>query len=130
MDATVKELSIAHSSQFAFIAEDTSSLGDLKRSFRLLDDSPNVLVNNTGHLAAPSTFTELDNLDYYGDIFRPMTTERQQPHSFYLRHRKGVHATSLGVIITLNTMGAYSVRVPRLSAHGSRSGSHDGACCS
>lgn len=105
--------------RFTGIAADISSKDDVKRLFESLEDSPDVLVNNAGYMPVPEKFQDADldewwsgyTINVFGTVLVTQT---------YLKHREiKVPKTGPGVIITLNTIAAYSLDMPSLSAYGS-----------
>jgi NAD(P)-dependent dehydrogenase (short-subunit alcohol dehydrogenase family) len=105
--------------RFTAIAADISSKDDVKRLFASLKDSPDILVNNAGYMPIPEKFQDADidewwsgyTINVFGTVLVTQT---------YLNHRQlKAPKTGPGVIITLNTIAAYSFDMPSLSAYGS-----------
>jgi NAD(P)-dependent dehydrogenase (short-subunit alcohol dehydrogenase family) len=98
---------------------DISSKTDVQRIFDSLDTSPDILVNNAGFLPTPAGFIDADLEEYWKGFSINVLGTALVTQSF-LRHRQShsSKAASPAVVITLNTIGAYSVRVPGLSSYG------------
>lgn len=105
--------------RFTAIAADISSKDDVKRLFENLVDSPGVLVNNAGYMPVPEKFQDADldewwsgyTINVFGTVLVTQT---------YLKHRQlKAPKTGPGIIITLNTIAAYSFDMPSLSAYAS-----------
>jgi NAD(P)-dependent dehydrogenase (short-subunit alcohol dehydrogenase family) len=119
--AAVDALSSIKSTKFSYQVVDISSDQDVKRLYGALKESPDILVNNAGYMAAPAGFIDADLEDYWKTFTVNIYGTALVTQS-YLRHRRERKTTSPAVIITLNTIGAYSVRVPGLSAYGGSKG--------
>ncbi|KAI5455816.1 hypothetical protein BGZ63DRAFT_397975 [Mariannaea sp. PMI_226] len=108
--------------RFTPITADISSKDDIKRLFESLEASPDVLVNNAGYMPNPETFQDAD-IDEWWSGFTINVFGTVLVSQTYLKHREAKKAsqsiTKPGVIITLNTIAAYSFDLPRLSAYSS-----------
>ncbi|RFU76496.1 short-chain dehydrogenase [Trichoderma arundinaceum] len=105
--------------QFTPIAADISSRDDVNRLFNSLEVSPDVLVNNAGYMPAPEKFQDADLDEWWSgytiNVFGTVLITQS-----YLTHRRAkLSNTGPGIIITLNTIAAYSFDIPSLSAYGS-----------
>ena len=98
---------------------DISSHDDVKKLFESLTRSPDILVNNAGFMASPARFIDADLVDYWR-AFEINVYGTALVTQSYLQHRRSLHGSAKlpAVVITLNTIGAYSVRVPTLSSYG------------
>jgi len=97
---------------------DITSKKEVNQLFNTLPRAPDILVNNAGWLATPANFIDAD-LDEYWQSFSTNVYGTALFTQTFLRHRNAMGAsTAPAVIITLNTIGAYSVRVPGLSSYG------------
>ncbi|MCJ1401671.1 hypothetical protein MMC11_004888 [Xylographa trunciseda] len=117
LKATAEELSSFKDISVSFYQVDISSKSDVKRLFDSLTVSPDVLVNNAGFMATPANFIHAD-LDEYWEAFTVNVYGTALVTQSFLRHREALKAKAAAVVITLNTIGAYSVRVPNLSSYG------------
>jgi NAD(P)-dependent dehydrogenase (short-subunit alcohol dehydrogenase family) len=96
---------------------DIASPASVSRLFARVVHPVDILINNAGFLPAPTNFLDADlggwwqgfEINVYGTI---LVTQA------FLRSRRHVHAADPATVVTLNTIGAYSVRVPELSAYG------------
>jgi len=68
-------------------------------------------------MATPANFMDT-NLDEYWEAFTINVYGTALITQSFLRHRAALKATTPAVVISLNTIGAYSVRVPNLSSYG------------
>ena len=68
-------------------------------------------------MATPTNFIQAD-LDEYWEAFTINVYGTALVTQSFLRHREALNATTSAVVISLNTIGAYSVRVPHLSSYG------------
>ncbi|GFP60321.1 hypothetical protein ACSS6W_000133 [Trichoderma asperelloides] len=105
--------------RFTPIAADISSKDDIKMLFESLADSPDVLINNAGYMPVPEKFQDADIDEWWSgyttNVFGTVLVTQT-----YLKHRDTkASKTGPGVIITLNTIAAYSFDMPSLSAYGS-----------
>lgn len=119
LKATADELASFRETRVSFYQVDISSKSDVKKLFDSLTISPDVLVNNAGFMAAPANFIQAD-LDEYWEAFTINVYGTLLVTQSYLRHREALKASTPAVVISLNTIGAYSVRVPQLSSYGAR----------
>ncbi|KAL6899933.1 hypothetical protein GGI43DRAFT_427646 [Trichoderma evansii] len=105
--------------RFTAIAADISSKNDVKMLFESLLDSPDVLVNNAGYMPVPEKFQDAD-IDEWWSGYTINVFGTALVTQTYLKHRETkASKTGPGVIITLNTIAAYSFDMPSLSAYGS-----------
>ncbi|KAK1252105.1 hypothetical protein MKX08_003292 [Trichoderma sp. CBMAI-0020] len=105
--------------RFTAITADISSKKDVKRLFDSLKDSPDVLVNNAGYMPAPEKFQDAD-LDEWWSGYTTNVFGTVLVTQTYLKHRQlKAPETGSGVVITLNTIAAYSFDMPSLSAYAS-----------
>jgi NAD(P)-dependent dehydrogenase (short-subunit alcohol dehydrogenase family) len=120
LKATADKLSSIKSANtdISYVAVDVESKTDVRQFFESLTVSPDILINNAGYLAAPANFIDADLEDYWKSFSTNVYGTVLVTQSF-LQHRRS-HATSSdpAVIITLNTIGAYTVRIPLLSSYG------------
>ena len=117
LKATADELASFKDTRVSFYQVDISSKSDVKKLFDSLTVSPNVLVNNAGFMATPANFIQAD-LDEYWEAFTINVYGTALVTQSFLRHREALNPSTPAVVISLNTMGAYSVRVPNLSSYG------------
>jgi NAD(P)-dependent dehydrogenase (short-subunit alcohol dehydrogenase family) len=112
--------SIFKNTKISIFKVDISSKTDVQNLFGSLKTSPNFLVNNAGFLATPENFVDAD-LDEYWSAFTTNVYGTVLVTQSFLRHRSTSTSTSISpaVIITLNSLGAYSqpFRPTGLSAH-------------
>ena len=101
---------------------DISSKADVQRLFSSLDASPDFLVNNAGYLPdrAPFVYGDLDEWwrGFEVNVFGTALVTQS-----YLRHRRSLASPQKmcqAVVLSLNTFGAHTVRIPDLSAYGTR----------
>ena len=111
LKATADELASFEDTRVSFYKVDISSKSDIKRLFDSLTASPNVLVNNAGFMATPANFIHAD-LDEYWEAFTINVYGTALLTQSFLCHREALKVSTPAVIISLNTIGAYSVRVP------------------
>ncbi|KAL5343899.1 hypothetical protein BJX70DRAFT_385184 [Aspergillus crustosus] len=121
------------SSRFAdidvsYFKADVTSKDDVKGVFGTLKERnivPDILVNNAGYLSERGDFVQAD-LDEYWESFNTNVLGTILVTQAFLQHRRATISTSSSaaaaaksaVVITLNTVGAYTVHVPGLSAYG------------
>ena len=117
LKSTADELASFKNTKVSFHQVDISSKSDVKKLFDSLTVSPDVLVNNAGFMATPANFIQAD-LDEYWEAFTINVYGTALVTQSFLRHREALKATTPAVVITLNTMGAYSARMPQLSSYG------------
>ncbi|KAF7556464.1 hypothetical protein G7Z17_g1462 [Cylindrodendrum hubeiense] len=119
LKATASSLQ-SENTRVSFRIADISSKADVQRLFDSLDVSPDFLINNAGLLPTPSLFVD-DDLDEWWRGFSVNVFGTALVTQTYLRHRRAQHdaaSLSSALIVTINTIGAYSIRQPRLSAYG------------
>jgi NAD(P)-dependent dehydrogenase (short-subunit alcohol dehydrogenase family) len=116
---TAKEVEAYHSTTTVqYRIADISSTNDVKQLFASISVSPDILINNAGFLATPANFVDADLNDYW-HAFQVNVFGTIQVTQTFLRHRK-THSSDNpepAVVITLNTLAAYAVQVPNLSAY-------------
>ena len=98
---------------------DISSKDSVKALFDSLKTSPDVLVNNAGYMATPEKFVDAD-LEEWWSAFTTNVYGTALVTQSFLRHRQALNSsTAPAVVITINTMGAYSqpFRAPGLSSY-------------
>ncbi|KAG4435605.1 hypothetical protein IFR05_008914 [Cadophora sp. M221] len=98
---------------------DITSKTDVEALFNSLSSPPDILVNNAGALAKPVNFVDAD-LDEFWDVFKTNVYGTALVTQTFLRHRKaqeGSETAEPAAILTLNTIGAYSVRLPNLASY-------------
>ncbi|KAF4332367.1 short-chain dehydrogenase [Fusarium beomiforme] len=119
LKATAESFSLS-GTKVTYIVTDISSEEDVQRLFVSLDKSPDFLINNAGYLPNPSLFVDGDLQEWWrGFTVNVYGTALVTQN--YLRHRRGAakaSVTSPAVVITLNTIGAFAIRPPQLSAYG------------
>jgi NAD(P)-dependent dehydrogenase (short-subunit alcohol dehydrogenase family) len=95
---------------------DISNKEDVKNLFGALKASPDVLVNNAGFLSTPANFVDAD-LDDYWEAFTTNVYGTALVTQSYLKHRRALDTKTTAVVITLNTLAAYTAHAPNLSAY-------------
>lgn len=117
LKTTAEELSSFKNIKVSTFKVDISSKTDVKNLFDSLESSPDFLINNAGFMPAPKNFVD-DDLDEWFEGFTTNVYGTALVTQAFLRHRAALKSrNSPAVVITLNTIGAYSVRVPNLSAY-------------
>ncbi|KAH7312933.1 hypothetical protein BKA65DRAFT_149118 [Rhexocercosporidium sp. MPI-PUGE-AT-0058] len=119
LQATATSLSSFPNTKVTYHKVDITSKTDVEALFNSLDVSPDILVNNAGVLAKPVNFVNAD-LDEFWDVFKTNVYGTALVTQTYLRHRKVQQLSATAepaVVLTLNTIGAYSVRVPNLASY-------------
>ncbi|KAL4863885.1 hypothetical protein BDV12DRAFT_206121 [Aspergillus spectabilis] len=117
LSSSYKEVSVV------YITADISSKSDVNRVFETLrarDITPDILVNNAGYLSTRGSFIEAD-LDEYWESFNTNVLGTILVTQGFLKHRRATLTPTPpqpAVVITLNTIGAYTVHVAGLSAYG------------
>ncbi|KAH7024314.1 uncharacterized protein B0I36DRAFT_352564 [Microdochium trichocladiopsis] len=101
-------LVVKTSTKVAYYAVDITSKDDVENLFASISTIPDILVNNAGFLAAPSNFLDADLDEYWKSFSINIFGTALQAGS----------PSNPAVVVTLNTIGAYSVRVPHLSSYG------------
>ena len=117
LKSTADSLASFKSTTTSFYQADISSKSDVKKLFDSLTISPDVLVNNAGFMATPANFIQAD-LDEYWEAFTINVYGTALVTQSFLRHREALKPSTPAVVISLNTIGAYSVRIPHLSSYG------------
>ncbi|PVH81074.1 NAD(P)-binding protein [Cadophora sp. DSE1049] len=123
LQATAESLSIFPNTKVTYHKVDITSKTNVEALFGSLDTSPDVLVNNAGVIADPVNFVDAD-LDEFWDVFKTNVYGTALFTQSFLRHRKAQQQqlpTPLppAVILTLNTIGALSIRVPNHAPYAS-----------
>ncbi|KAE9364317.1 NAD(P)-binding protein [Stipitochalara longipes BDJ] len=117
LKTTAEELTSFKNIKVSFHKVNITSKTDVQKLFSALKTSPDVLVNNAGFLATPANFVHAD-IDEFWEGFTINVYGTALVTQSFLRHRDALkQATSPAVVITLNTLGAYSVQVPALSSY-------------
>ncbi|KAH7384986.1 hypothetical protein BKA64DRAFT_759793 [Cadophora sp. MPI-SDFR-AT-0126] len=116
LQATAESLSMFPNTKVTYHKVDITSKFDVETLFNNLENSPEVLVNNAGVIANPVNFVDVD-LDEFWDVFKTNVYGTALITQTYLRHRRDKQQRLSGplppaVILTLNTIGALSIRVP------------------
>ncbi|RDW68084.1 hypothetical protein BP6252_09480 [Coleophoma cylindrospora] len=117
LEVTANELCSFKDLKVSFHGVDITSKSDVENLFASLTTSPDFLINNAGYMATPANFIQADLEDYW-EAFTINVYGTALITQSFLRHREASTANTPAVIITLNTIGAYSVRVPNLSSYG------------
>ncbi|KAL2060991.1 hypothetical protein VTL71DRAFT_9043 [Oculimacula yallundae] len=117
--STAESLSIYKNTKVSYRKADITSKLDVEALFNSLEGSPDVLVNNAGVLATPVNFVDAD-LDEFWDVFKTNVYGSALMTQAFLRHRKAVkngEDATPAVVLTLNSLGAYSLHVPGLASY-------------
>ncbi|CZT43556.1 uncharacterized protein RSE6_03617 [Rhynchosporium secalis] len=117
--STAASLSNFKNTKVSYRKVDIASKFDVEALFNSLDVSPDVLVNNAGLLAEPVNFMDA-NLDDFWDVFKTNVYGTALVTQTYLRHRKALNngeAAAPAVVLTINSLMAYSIRVPTLASY-------------
>lgn len=102
---------------FRYFVADISSKADVQRLFESLDQSPHILINNAAYLPEPVDFVDADLNDWWTAFTTNVFGTAIMTQS-YLRHRREkAPVKNSALVVTLNTLGAYSVRLPKLSGY-------------
>lgn len=119
LKATAAQLASYEKVRVTYAAADISSKSGVKSFFESLGASPDTLVNNAGYMAEPANFIDA-NLDDYWEAFNVNVFGTILVTQSFLQHRRATQEAnaSPAVVLNLNTIGAYSVRVPGLSSYG------------
>jgi len=104
--------------KITYHAADIASKADVKNLFASISASPDILINNAGFLAVPSNFLDADLDEYWKSFSTNILGTALITQYFLRRNQQDGPPDSPAVVITLNTVGAYSVRVPLLSSYG------------
>jgi NAD(P)-dependent dehydrogenase (short-subunit alcohol dehydrogenase family) len=118
LKATAESFS-SSGTKVTYVVADISSEKDVQHLFATLDKSPDFLINNAGYLPKPSLFVDADLQEWWrGFTVNVYGTALITQN--YLQHRRAVKTsvTSPAVVITLNTVAAFAMRPPQLSAYG------------
>lgn len=98
---------------------DISVEKDVQAVFSALKEAPDFLVNCAGYLPDMVSFVDADLNQFRSSLLTNVLGTAQVTQNF-LRHRRTFKETvTPAVVITLNTVGALSVRVPRIFAYAS-----------
>ena len=106
------------STKFTAIAADVTSTTDVANLFSSIPNAVDILVNNAGYLSKPANFLEADLKEYWESFNINVWGFILVTQSF-LKHREAHKAAnaSPAVVITLNTVAAFTARIPKLSAY-------------
>ncbi|KAH7324917.1 hypothetical protein B0I35DRAFT_348081 [Stachybotrys elegans] len=117
---TVAALSstVKTSTRITYHATDITSEADVEKLFAVISATPDILINNAGFLAAPSNFLDADLNEYWKSFSTNILGTALVTQSFLRRRQRDGPPRTPAVVVTLNTIGAYSVRVPHLSSYG------------
>lgn len=119
LKTTADDLASFKKTKVSYYKTDISSMDDVKKLFNTLKAPVDFLVNNAGFLASPANFIEAD-LEEYWESFTINVRGTIFVTQAFFRHRESFKVPTPAVVITVNTMGAYSVpvaRVPNLSSY-------------
>jgi NAD(P)-dependent dehydrogenase (short-subunit alcohol dehydrogenase family) len=103
--------------EISYRAVDLASPSSIASLFSGLQGSFDILVNNGGLLPSPSSFIEAD-LQSWWEGFEVNIYGTALITQGFLRARQRSNLSHPATIITMNTIGASSIRVPNLSAYG------------
>jgi NAD(P)-dependent dehydrogenase (short-subunit alcohol dehydrogenase family) len=109
---------IRTSTKITYYTTDITSKADVENLFASISASPDILINNAGFLAAPSNFLDADLEEYWKSFSINVLGTALVTQSFLRRRQQDGPQSTPAVVVTLNTIGAYSVRVPLLSSYG------------
>lgn len=117
LKATAKELASAYPKvKIEYRVVDITSEESVKALFASISTPVDILVNNAGFLSNPENFTTSDLKEWWRsfevNVLGTATVLQQ-----YFRSRAEQKAKSQAVVINLNTIGAYNVLAPKLSAY-------------
>jgi len=96
---------------------DISSAESVKHMFDSLTTTVDVLVNNAGFLSQPENFVNADLKEWWLSFEINVLGTATVTQGF-LQTRTKSEAKDEAVVVNLNTLGAYNVLVPNLSAYG------------
>lgn len=113
----VEDLGKSGNTKLSYHTVDVTSKKDVQRLFDTLKSTPDILINNAGFLASPSNFVDAD-LDEYWESFTVNVYGTAVVTQSFLKQRRRAQASEPAVVVTLNTIGAYSFRIPGLSSYG------------
>lgn len=119
LDTSVSGLSEEFpSTKFSVIAADVTSTKDVTDLFASISDPVDILINNAGFLSTPANFLDADLKDYW-ESFNVNVWGMILVTQTFLKHREAHKAqnTAAAVVITVNTLAAFTVRFPQLSAY-------------
>jgi NAD(P)-dependent dehydrogenase (short-subunit alcohol dehydrogenase family) len=106
------------STKITFHAIDITTKNEVQDFFENLEAPPDILINNAGFLAAPANFLDVNLGEYWKSFSTSIFGTALVTQAFLrCRQRNGPPATP-AVVVTLNTIGAYSARVTLLSSYG------------
>ncbi|KAH6717059.1 hypothetical protein DL95DRAFT_395804 [Leptodontidium sp. 2 PMI_412] len=117
--STAASLSTFTNTKVTYHKVDITSKAEVEALFNSLESSLDILVNNAGVLATPVNFVDAD-LDEFWDVFKTNVYGTALVTQTFLRHRQAQKVSKTvepAVVLTLNTLGAYSVRVPNLASY-------------
>lgn len=119
LDSTVSGLLKEFSStKFTVIAADVTSTKDVTNLFDSIPGAVDILINNAGFLSTPGNFLDADLKEYW-ESFNVNVWGMILVTQSFLKHREAhkVANASPAVVITVNTLAAFTVRFPNLSAY-------------
>jgi NAD(P)-dependent dehydrogenase (short-subunit alcohol dehydrogenase family) len=117
LKATAEELGKEYPKvKFSFLTVDLEAPKTIATFFNSLTESPDILINNAGFLSKPAAFMDAD-MDEWWRSFTINVLGTAVMTQSYLRHRKSLNVSEPAVIITLNTLGAFGFRAPKVSAY-------------
>jgi short-subunit dehydrogenase len=120
LDSTVASLSKEYpSTKFTPFTVDISSPTDVAHLFKSLSQPADILINNAGFLTTPSSFLKTDLAEFW-ESFTTNVYGTAQVTQKFLQHReanKPANTAGPAVVINVNTLAAYTVRVPNISAY-------------
>ncbi|EPS35368.1 hypothetical protein H072_11209 [Dactylellina haptotyla CBS 200.50] len=117
LKATSEELKIFKNTKVTFYKVDITSKNDVKHLFDSLKEPVQYLINNAGFMPAPANFVDVDLEDYW-EAFTVNVFGTVLVTQAFLRHRQAFKPDTPAVVVTLNTIGAYSFRIGNHSGYG------------
>ncbi len=119
LETTASDLKKEFSStKFTVITADVTSTADVASLFDSIAGPVDILINNAGFLSTPTNFLDADLKEYW-ESFNVNVWGMILVTQSFLKHREAHKAAdaSPAVVITVNTIVAFTVRVPKLSAY-------------
>ena len=106
------------STKFTVLAADITSTTDVAKLFDSISGPVDILINNAGFLSTPTNFLDADLKDYW-ESFNVNVWGMILVTQSFLKHREAHKAADAppAVVITINTMAAFTLRFPVLSAY-------------
>lgn len=118
LNATSRSLHLDFPSvRVTYYVVDIASPSSVRAMFAQIAHKVDVLVNNAGFLPAPANFLDADLQDWWRGFDVNVRGTALVTQAF-LQKRRADEAGEPATVVTLNTIGAYAVRVPHLSAYG------------